>query len=153
MKKASKIITAILCGLAVVGAGAYEVHSIITKEYERQARSAEETHRGIDLNLDMIKIAIQTTDEEVYDKNLAEAKEGVAKLGSLSMLAEEQEEFVTRANEYVEILESKKELLKETHELKEKIREIRGAFTEKYGNKDEISRDKVKAAKDEILGW
>lgn len=152
MKKIlTKIITVVLCLGAVVGFVVYEECSIMEKEHERQSAVAESAHKDIDLGLNMIKIAVQTEDEDLYAKNLGVVREGLAKIEPLVLVREEQAEYLARLGEYLGVLEDKVPVLSEMHSLKEKIAEIEKVLKENYGNSDEISRDKVKGAKEEIL--
>lgn len=152
MKKIlTKIILAVLCLGVVVGLVVYEECSIMEKEHERQVVVAESAHREIDLGLNMIKIAVQTEDEDLYAKNLGAVREGLAKIKPLVLVQEEQAEYLAQLGEYMVVLEDKAPVLSEMHSLKDKVGEIEKVLKENYGNSDEISRDKVKGAKEEIL--
>ena len=149
-KRIMKIILVIISILRVVGFVGYEGYSISKKERERQIELAEATRAEINLKLDMVKIAVQTNDAELYAKNLDEIQAGANRIWSLFLLREQQKEYLLRLSEYVEILKSKKDFLAEMQSLKETVKNIKSVLQEQYGNKDNISRDKVKEAKAKI---
>ena len=120
-----KIILVIISILIVVGFVGYEGYSISKKERERQIELAEATRAEINLKLDMVKIAVQTNDAELYAKNLDEIQAGANRIWSLFLLREQQKEYLLRLSEYVEILKSKKDFLAEMQSLKETVTNIK----------------------------
>lgn len=145
-----KILIALLCSIAVTGFAIYEAKSMVTKEYERQDRIFEEAYAGIGLNFDMIKIAVVTGDAEVYQSNLAELKGRINEIDSLYLV--DKDEFVDALSGYVDLLNEKVKLVDEIKNMKEAMTKLQEEFNEKYGNKDEMTKEKLKAAKDEIMG-
>ena len=146
-----RILAITVVASAVVGFLIYEGYSITRKEYERQNEIATAAHTEINLRLDMIKIAIQTNDAEIYAENLNKIHDEVSTINTLFLLKEQEADYAAWLEEYVGVLEEKKELLVEMQSLKNRVAEIKKTLKEKYSNKDEISRDKLKEAKDEVL--
>ena len=98
----------------------------------------------------MIKIAVVTGDAEVYKNNLAELKGRINEIDSLYLV--DKDEFVDALSGYVDSLNEKVKLVDEIKDMKEAMTKLQEEFNEKYGNKDEITKEKLKAAKDEIMG-
>lgn len=154
MKKALKIIGRILFGIIclviILGFINYEVYSINNKEYARQIDIANEAHAQITLNLNMIKIAIQTEDLDKYEENLLKLYENSAKIEPLFFLEEEQKDYLDSLHSYMELLENRKNLLSEIIKLKQNIANIEKVFKENYNGKDAISREKLTGLSGEI---
>ena len=151
----SKLIKAfviLLMMAGVVGLVIYEEWSIVTKEHERQLEIAQEDETEIKLGLDMLKIAVQTEDTELYGANLARVRAAMAEIGSLAMVQDEYGEYLGKLGEYAGLLEDRAEMLAEMHELKGAVDGISDTLGAEYGNKDEISKDKVRGAKEKIGG-
>ena len=149
-ERLKKILIVVLCWMAMMGFVAYEAYSIVRKEYNRQVEIVSEVREDIDFNLDMIKIGVQTGDAEVYAKNLVAAREGILKIRSFFLVISEQEEFLQKLGEYAEMLEGRTGLLVEAQRLKEAVGIIGKSLSEEYGDKDTISREKVKEAEAKI---
>lgn len=150
MKLFSKILIGVVCWVAIVGFLVYEGYSIVKKEYVRQSEVAVEAHEKINTNLDMIKIGVLTEDVEMYEKNLAGVREQVAVISPLWLIESEQADYLTELKEYADYLEGKVTLLKEMREAKGKIVEIKEKMSENYGNKDSLTRDKLKEVKTKV---
>ncbi len=74
MKVFKKIFIAfILIGLLTAGV-LYEAYSITRKEYEKQAEVANDVRKEVNFDLNMIKIAVQTNDADVFNENLGKMK-------------------------------------------------------------------------------
>ena len=110
----------------------YETNSILQKEYERQSEIATEAHEKVKFNLDMIKIAVMTEDVDTYETNLTETREQMDIISPLGLIASGQADYLNSLDEYAKLLEDK--------------------INENYGNKDNLTRDLLKQAKDTILG-
>lgn len=153
MKTFKKILIGVICWTAVVGFCIYEASSIIKKEYARQTEIAREAHEKINFNLDMIKIAVMTEDVETYEKNLVGIKEQMGVISPLGLIENEQAEYLGLLGEYTEILENKVKLLEEMQKAKTSITAVKEKLSENYGNKDTLSREKLKEAKDKVLEY
>ena len=140
-----KFIISILCSAVVVGFFTYEAYSIITNERDRQIEIMAQARDEINYGLDMTKIAVISGDSEEFTKNVEKVKEGASKLKPLFLV--EREELIDGISEYVQTLESKVNLLTELNGIKKEISKLKDEFSSKYGNKDEITREKVKEAK------
>lgn len=139
------VVFAVVIGLAV-----YEECSIVSKEYERESGIAEALTREINLGLDMVKVAVQTEDVELYTTNLTRVREAMAEIEGLSMMRDEYGGYLEQLGIYVEASEGRTEMLEEMRSLKSAVDSATEAIKKEYGNKDEISRDKVKGAKERI---
>ena len=151
MKTLKKIIIGIICWTIAVGFCIYETSSIVKKEYARQTEIAKEAHEKINFNLDMIKISVMTEDVETYKKNLAGVKEQMNVILPLGLIENEQAEYLGLLVEYTDLLESKVKLLEEIQKMKTNITAVKEKLSENYGNKDTLSREKLKEAKDKVL--
>ena len=149
-KKIVRIVMLLMTGVIAVGVVLYEAYSIVEKEYARQTDLAEEVQEQVDFNLNMMKIAVQTNDAETYVDKVENLKNEMAKMDGLFMIQEEWAEYITLMDEYVGVLDGKEAEIAEVKELKAEVAEIAKAMREKYGNKDEITRDKIAGAKNEI---
>ncbi len=105
LKTIGKIFIFILCLVALLGFINYEVYSIKKKEYERQSEIASTTHEQINLNLNMLKIAIQTNDIDGYSENLQSLHENATTIESLFMVKDEENDYLTSLHSYMELLE------------------------------------------------
>ena len=154
MKKALKIIgkisLGIICLVLILGFVNFEVYSINNKEYARQIDIANEAHKQIALNLNMIKIAVQTEDIEKYKENLSRLYENSAKIKPLFFLEDEQKDYLNSLYSYIELLENRKTLLSEIIKLKNDISAIEKVFKENYNGKDASSREKLTSLSSEI---
>ena len=153
MKTLKKTLIGVICWTAVVGFCIYEASSIIKKEYTRQTEIAREAHEKINFNLDMIKIAVMTEDVETYEKNLVGIKEQMGVISPLGLIKNEQAEYLGLLGEYTEILENKVKLLEEMQKAKTSITAVKEKLSENYGNKDTLSREKLKESKDKVLEY
>ncbi len=151
MKTITKILIGTLCCVAITSFALYEAYSIVKKEYLRQTEIATAAHERINYNLDMIKIAVITEDVETYQKNLAEIKEQTNIITPLGLIKNEQADFLNQLEEYTTLLDSKAELLTEMQSVKTSIATVKDKLNENYGDKDSISRDKLKESKDKVL--
>jgi hypothetical protein len=147
-----KLLLGVICWTAVIGIAGYETYSIMKKEYIRQSEIVRTAREQINFNLDMIKIGVLTGDVESYEKNVAGVKEQIAVIEPMDLLKNEQADYLQVLNEYVELLESKTNLLKEMQDVKADIVAAKDKINEHYGNKDTLSRDKVREAKDRFTG-
>ena len=138
-----KIFVAVIVMALTMTAILYEAYSITRKEYERQAEVANDARESITLDLNMIKIAVQTNDEGMYTENLTKIETEAKRLDDLSMLNNRLSGYKARLNYYAELLESKKELLPEIKELKTKVERIAETIKESFVS-SKISRDKVR---------
>ena len=149
MKKAVlKIVTVIIVSLSVMGLAVYEACSITVKEYNRQMDIAAKAESEIGLELNMIKVAVQTEDAELYARNLETVKAASTKIRELPMTLSEYAGYLERLEDYLDVLDQHVDVVSEAHKLKGEVEKIASAMQEKYTG--EISRDKLKAAKDEI---
>lgn len=153
MKILKKIIVGVICWAMVTGFLLYEGYSIMKKEYMRQTEIAAEAHEKINFNLDMIKISVMTEDAEAYEKNLAGVKEQIDVILPLGLIYDKQAEYLSSLQEYAEFLDSKLALLKEIQLAKTKITALKEKMNENYGNKDTLTRDKLKEVKDKVGGF
>lgn len=151
MKTIKKILIGTLCCVAITGFALYEAYSIVKKEYLRQTEIATAAHERINYNLDMIKIAVMTEDVETYEKNLAEIIEQINIIAPLELIKNEQANYLNQLEEYTTLLNSKAELLTEMQSIKANIATVKDKLSENYGDKDSISRDKLKESKDKVL--
>ncbi|MBO7717901.1 hypothetical protein J6S37_00170 [Candidatus Saccharibacteria bacterium] len=140
----------LICCAAFLGFLNYEIYSLNKKEYERQVGILNETHEQISLNLNMMKIAIQTNDLGKYAENLSKLRDNSATIESLFLVRGEQEGFLTSLHSYIELLESREKLLSENIGLKQDVLNIEKSFKDNYGGKDAISRDKLTGIGNEI---
>ncbi len=147
-----KLLLGVICWTAVIGIAGYEAYSIMKKEYIRQSEIVRTAREQINFNLDMIKIGVLTGDVESYEKNVAGVKEQIAVIEPMDLLKTEQADYLQVLGEYVELLESKANLLKEMQDVKADIVAAKDKINEHYGNKDTLSRDKVREAKDRFTG-
>ena len=136
-----KIFFAIMCCILVLGFINYEVYSVKKKEYERQTEIANNSHEQIKLNLNMLKIAIQTNDIDKYAENLSNLYENTTTIESLFLIKEEQNDFLSSIKNYAELLETKKNLLTEITNLKQDISKIEKKFKNNYSDKGAITRE------------
>ena len=147
--KKTAIITTV--SAALIGAITYEVHSIIKKEYERQSEILGTIHTDINLNLDMIKIAIQTSDPDAYSEKLSNLYNDSASAKSLFLVKDEQNDYLTSLDEYINSLEEHKNLISEITILKQDVSDIEKVFKDNYSDKGSISRDKLTGVNAEII--
>ncbi len=145
-----KILLLIICCTAILGFINYEVYSLNRKEYARQTDIANETHEQIRLNLNLIKIAIQTNNIEQYNDNLSKLRENSAKIEPLFFIKDEQESYLTSLHSYIELLENRKTLLPEIANIKKDVSNIEKTFKDNYGDKDAISREKLTSLSAEV---
>ncbi|MBQ3465161.1 hypothetical protein IJH15_03025 [Candidatus Saccharibacteria bacterium] len=150
LKTIGKIFIFILCLVALLGFINYEVYSIKKKEYERQSEIASTTHEQINLNLNMLKIAIQTNDIDGYSENLQSLHENATTIESLFMVKDEENDYLTSLHSYMELLENEADLLPEIASLKQDVLKIKKVFQDNYSDDDSITRDKLENASDEI---
>ncbi len=150
MKTFRKIIVYTLCCGLIIGFLAYEAYSIFKKEYIRQTEIAAEAHESVNHHLDMVKIGVLTEDVETYENNLAGLREQINIISTLSLIESEQADYLQTLKDYVEHLDSKTELLKEMKSAKESIAAAKEKINENYGNKDTLTRDKLKEVKDRL---
>lgn len=143
MKELKKIVVAFIVMAVFVTVTLYETYSIIKKEYERQVETYSTVREDINLNLNMIKIAVQTTDEETFKTNLEKMKAESERLNELSFLNNQMSGYRTRLSYYLELLESKKDLFPEIKELKAKVDEVTSSVKESFKSSG-ITRDKVR---------
>ena len=153
MKTFKKIIICTLCWAGVAGFAIYETYSIIEKEYARQSEIAAEARKKVNFNLDMIKISVMTEDVETYEKNLTSIKDQMNIISPLSLVKFEQAEYLNILGEYVELLTDKTVLLNEIRSAKTDIVTIKDKMDEQYCNVDNLSREKLKEAKDTVLSY
>lgn len=153
MKTWKKIIVGVICWTVVVGFFVYETYSIVKKEYVRQTEVANEAREEINFNLDMIKIGVLTGDVETYGNNLSGMREQIAVISSLWLVRSEQEEYLTALSEYAELLENKVALLDEMKKVKTEIVTVKDKINENYGNKDTLTRDKLKEVSAKVLDF
>lgn len=153
MKTMKKILVGMICWVVVTGFLLYEGYSIVKKEYIRQTEIAAEAHEKVNFNLDMIKISVMTEDIEAYEKNLAEAKEQIGVISPLGLIHDKQADYLDSLREYTELLDSKLALLKEIRLAKTKVVAVKDKMSENYGDKDTLTRDKLKEAKDNVTGF
>ena len=147
MKTFKKILLMTLSWLMILFLASYEGTSIIKKEYERQIQIANTAREQVALNLNMIKIAVQTEDDEIYGNNLAGLKEQTAVLEDLSYLKNRQSGYLKRLNTYIERLEEKKEIISATKTLSEKVKEVKEYLATNYGNNQTATREKIREGK------
>ncbi|MBO4276387.1 hypothetical protein J5868_01640 [Candidatus Saccharibacteria bacterium] len=152
MKLLKKVLVGVICWGVVVGFLVYEGYSIMKKEYLRQSEIAAEAHEKINFNLDMLKIGVLTEDVEMYENNLAGVREQIAVISPLWLVKSEQAEYLEEAQSYADLLESKTGLLKEMKAAKTEIVTVKEKMNENYGNKDTLTRDKLKGVRDGIAG-
>ena len=152
MKTFKRIIICALCWTTIVGLAIYETNSILQKEYERQSEIATEAHEKVKFNLDMIKIAVMTEDVDTYETNLTETREQMDIISPLGLIASGQADYLNSLDEYAKLLEDKINLLNEIKTAKTNISLLKDKINENYGNKDNLTRDLLKQAKDTILG-
>lgn len=150
-KTLKKAVLIFVVGVVMVGFLIYEGYSIAKKEYNRQTEIANDAHEEINLDLNLLKIAVQTGDAESYTSKLGGIRNEKAKIEGLFMIQSEQAEYVSLLDEYLAVLDGKEIMINEMRNLKDELAVISKALKDNYGNKDEISRDKVTGAKNEIL--
>ena len=150
-KRVMKTVTVVGMVLVVMGLVGYEVWSITDKEYRRQLGIAEAVSQEIELGLNMVKVAVQTEDVELYENNLVRIFGAMEEIRELGMIREEYGGYLESLGEYMGILESKAELLAEMRNLKEEVGDVVGVIRDEFGDKDTISREKVKEAKGKIV--
>ena len=143
MKELKKIIVAFVVMVVAASGILYETYSIVKKEYERQVEAYADVRENINFGLNMIKIAVQTNDENSFITNLDTIKDKSEKLNELSFLNNQISGYKTRLNYYLDLLNSKKDLLPEIKKLKEKVDEITGIVKDSFVSKN-ITRDKVR---------
>ena len=71
-------------------------------------------------------------------------------ISPLLLVKDEQEEYLEMLREYVGILDEKTNLLSEMQKAKTEIGAVKDKVNEAYGNKDNLSRDKLKEVKEKI---
>ena len=102
---------------------------------------AGSAHEEIELDLNLLKIAVQTGDAESYVNKVAGVMNEKARIEGLFMVRDEQAEYVGLVNEYLTVLDGKETMVGEMKNLKEEVAGIVKTLQENFGNKDEISRD------------
>ena len=143
MKVFKKIsIAFILIGLLTAGV-LYEAYSITRKEYEKQAEVANDVRKEVNFDLNMIKIAVQTNDADVFNENLGKMKVQAERLKDLSFLENRLAGYKARLTYYIDLLDSKTDLLPQIKQLKTKVSEIATFVKENYVE-SKASRDKVR---------
>ena len=147
IKTFKKILLMTLSWLMILFLASYEGTSIIKKEYERQIQIANTAREQVALNLNMIKIAVQTEDDEIYGNNLAGLKEQTAVLEDLTYLKNRQSGYLKRLNTYIERLEEKREIISATKTLSEKVKEVKEYLATNYGNNQTATREKIREGK------
>ena len=143
VKTIKKIIIATIVMALATTAILYETYSITKKEYERQVEVADSVRKNVTLNLNMVKIAVQTNDEDTYAENLVKMENEVRKLDDLTFIENPLSGYKARLKYYTELLESKKELLPEIKNLKTRINEITTAIKDGFVSTG-ITREKVR---------
>ena len=150
MKRFQKIMAVIICWMLLCGFLIYETYSIVKKEYLRQTDVAIAVHEKVNLNLDMIKIGVLSGEVETYVENLAEAEAQKDVISSLGLIKNDQADYLQKLSDYTEILHRKESLLREMQNLKAEVLTIKDKINENYGDKDTLTRDKLKEVKDKI---
>ena len=145
-----RILLLAFCCLAILGFINYEIYSINQKEYARQVDIASDARKQIGLNLNLIKIAIQTNDYAMYNDNLMNLYENFSKVESLSFIENEQRPYLDSLRAYMMLLEDNKNLIIEMSSIYKAISAIRNTFRDNYSGKDAISREKLTKLGDEI---
>lgn len=143
VKTIKKILVATLIMSLLMTAIIYETYSIMRKEYERQVEIANLVRENVTLDLNMVKIAVQTNDEEVYSNNLVKMEAEIKRIDELSMLDNSLAGYKTRLKYYADLLEAKKDLLPEIKALKTKIDEIVKVLKENFVSTT-VTRDKLR---------
>ena len=151
MKTFRKIIVAfILIGLVTAGV-LYEAYSITRKEYEKQVEVANDVRKEVNFDLNMIKIAVQTSDADVFNENLERMKVQAERLKDLSFLDNRLAGYKARLTYYIGLLDSKTDLLPQIKQLKTKVSEIATFVKENY-IESKASRDKVREVNPKLNG-
>lgn len=151
MKTFRKIIVAfILIGLVTAGV-LYEAYSITRKEYEKQVEVANDVRKEVNFDLNMIKIAVQTSDADVFNENLEKMKVQAERLKDLSFLDNRLAGYKARLTYYIGLLDSKTDLLPQIKQLKTKVSEIATFVKENY-IESKASRDKVREVNPKLNG-
>ncbi len=148
MKKAfKKVLLMVTTWMVVMFIASYEAASITKKEYERQIQIANAAREQVVLNLNMIKIAVQTEDDRMYGENVENMKEQARILEDLSYLKLRQSGYLARLNGYIETLEAKREIVSATKTLSEKVNEVKEYLSTNYSKSQTATREKVREAK------
>ena len=98
----------------------------------------------------MLKIAIQTSDKDIYSEKLSSLTSYSSELKTLSFIKNNIAEYLTSLDDYINSLEEHATLLSEIASLKNEVSTIESTFKDNYGDKNTITRDKLKAASDKI---
>ena len=148
MKKTfKKVLLMVTTWMVVMFIASYEAASITKKEYERQIQIANAAREQVVLNLNMIKIAVQTEDDGMYGENVESMKEQARILEDLSYLKLRQSGYLARLNGYIETLEAKREIVSATKTLSEKVNEVKEYLSTNYSKSQTATREKVREAK------
>ena len=143
VKTIKKILVATIIMSLIMTAIIYEAYSITRKEYERQVEIANSVRENVTLDLNMVKIAVQTNDEEVYSNNLKKMEAEIKRIDELSMLDNSLAGYKTRLKYYADLLEAKMDLLPEIKDLKTKVDEIVKVLKENFVSTT-ATREKVR---------
>lgn len=149
MKK-KKIFAIIFLIIIFFGFIFFEGYSILKQEFSRQLSFESFLFDDIEMNLNLIKVAVQTNDSELFEKNIYESKEKTKIFSKLFLLKEKHSDYYSEVENYINFLEEKESLLIETAKLKDSILEISRQLKESYGDKATISRDAVRSAVEKI---
>ena len=139
IKRISIIGACVVAALAII---AGEVWLVVEHENERQRMEAGAIYDDVTLNLDMIKIAIQTSDEEVLNENVNNAKKRLEDFDKLFIAKKQDAEYINEISSYLDFINEKKSLVVETSSLKEKVLNIKSSLKEACGG-EKVTKDEI----------
>lgn len=150
--KIKKIVIATICFGVLSLLTIFEIYTITNDDNRHQTKVANEIYDNVIVNFDMIKVAIQISDDKMFEENFESAKNEAEKLNGLPFVSEKDKDYIDEIKNYLELLESKGSLIKETKTLKEAVINLKDNLKEKYGDKEKITKDEIKNASDNIVG-
>ena len=153
MKKHKKLIKAFLIVIIVGIFGllsAYEVGSIIRKEYHRQNEIFGSSRETINHMLDKIKVAVITRKPDEYKDSLGAIMIETVRIKRLSFIASEKADYTERLDNYIKLLDTNVSALEEMQALSEEINTITNKLNELYKDEGGITKERVRSAKDDI---
>lgn len=150
-KRIIKICTVIVCWVLAIAVLGFEGIIAFRHEVEWQFDDASNIYDDIFMNLDMVQVATQVGDFEMFNNNLNLASERIRDLDKLYMVTNNQHDYIASLKSYLDSLKEKRDFANDVVVLRADLANITSSLKALYGDKTKLTRDTLKSSSSDIV--